>query len=214
MENMISRYNSEQIETIGMVVEHLSCVSEKENESLKKMCDEYLGFRKQLSEYFLKYVADTCIKKCFDNQRSACCTKEGVIIFFADIFINLLYSDKKETDDLLFALNSLDQGRRCVYLGERGCLWKIKPVICEMFLCNTAKKEIFQKHADASLLWMALKKREKDFKWPDKPVLFDRIEEYFINKGFSSSLMFMHTSPGLIKVKKLSARFRSEAGKK
>ena len=202
---MISIYNSEQIEAIAMVLKYFSSVSEKEKGGLKKKCYEYLSFRKQLSEYFVKYVADTCIEKCFTNQRSACCTKEGIIIFFADIVINILCSDKKEIDELLFVLNnSTKQGMRCVYLGDKGCLWKVKPAICEMFLCDTAKKEIFQKHTDASLLWQAFKKREKDFKWPDKPVLFDIIEEYFINKGISSSLMYMHTSPGLIRIKKLA----------
>jgi len=81
-------------------------------------------------------------------------------------------------------------------------MWKIKPIVCGMFICDTAKKLAL--HGSPKLMreWDALKKKEKSFTWPDRPVLFDEIESYFITAGCSSPLMYMHNSPGLLRVKK------------
>jgi hypothetical protein len=72
-----------------------------------------------------------------------------------------------------------------------------------MFLCDQAKKTVLETDDQLKLEWEKLRKKEKDFTWPDKPVLFDEIEEIFINAGLDSPLMYFHKSPGLLRVKKI-----------
>jgi len=46
-----------------------------------------------------------------------------------------------------------------------------------------------------------LEQESRRFKWPDRPVLFDTLEKLFLDAGFHSPLMYLHTSPGLLRVK-------------
>ncbi len=91
------------------------------------------------------------------------------------------------------------------YLGEKGCLWKVKPIVCQMFLCNGSKDQIFSKNPDLKTTWEDLKAKEKNFTWPDRSVLFDDLEKIFMDQGLKSPLMYMHTSPGLMRVKQKSS---------
>jgi hypothetical protein len=43
--------------------------------------------------------------------------------------------------------------------------------------------------------------KEKQFTWPAKPILFDELEELFLQSGLQSPLMYCHLSPGLLRVK-------------
>jgi hypothetical protein len=49
--------------------------------------------------------------------------------------------------------------------------------------------------------WQELLLKEKQFTWPDKPILFDDLEELFLQAGLKSPLMYCHLSPGLLRVK-------------
>jgi hypothetical protein len=100
------------------------------------------------------------------------------------------------------ALRSENTGFKCVYLGADGCRWKIKPIVCQMFLCEPAKAKVFRQHPPAESEWNELERLRKKFTWPDRPVLFDIMEKYFMALGCSSALMYMHQSPGLLRVKK------------
>ena len=73
-----------------------------------------------------------------------------------------------------------------------------------MFLCEQAQKEVFGLKSWADKLWQELKRREKLYRWPDRPVLFDDLERYFMARGYSSPLMYLHNSPGLLRVKKMA----------
>ena len=73
-----------------------------------------------------------------------------------------------------------------------------------MFLCAKAEKEVLDENSRARETWESLKQREKTFRWPDQAILFDDLEEIFIRAGYSSTLMYLHNSPGLLKVKKES----------
>jgi hypothetical protein len=70
-----------------------------------------------------------------------------------------------------------------------------------MFLCEDARKTVFGKVLNAHAQWESLRRREKRYTWPDRPVLFDDLEDVFIQAGYDSSLMYFHNSPGLLKVK-------------
>jgi len=52
--------------------------------------------------------------------------------------------------------------------------------------------------------WQELLLKEKEFTWPDKPILFDDLEEIFLKAGLKSPLMYCHLSPGLRRIKALS----------
>jgi hypothetical protein len=71
-----------------------------------------------------------------------------------------------------------------------------------MFLCDRAQQKVFGDSPEVAEIWDGMKKREMTFRWPDRPVLFDRIESRFMAAGVSSSLMYLHNSPGLIRIKR------------
>jgi hypothetical protein len=114
-------------------------------------------------------------------------------------------SPHEEIDRLLQALSVPNPSLKCVYLGTKGCLWLIKPIVCEMFLCEHARNSVFDNDPNAHKQWKRLRRREKRYTWPNRPVLFDDLEAYFIKSGYASSLMYFHNSPGLLRIKRLAS---------
>lgn len=184
-----------------MIRRKLSCLPDREIGKLKAMISDYLAFRQETDVFLKTCFGEMCTIQCYRNDLSACCSKDGIITFFADMIINALMSDKQEISRLFDVLMQPDYGFRCVYLGEHGCLWKIKPIVCEMFLCDSAQDKVFGQHPELKEKWDALKQQQKRYTWPDKPVLFDMLEEYFLDIGCSSPLMYLHNSPGLLRIK-------------
>jgi hypothetical protein len=115
--------------------------------------------------------------------------------------INLLLSSEPEADELVRVLKRDPTGFKCVYLGEAGCLWRMKPIVCQMFLCEPARARVFTHNPEVEAEWRRLEARRKTFTWPDRPVLFDQIEAYFLRAGCASRLMYLHNSPGLLRLK-------------
>ena len=113
----------------------------------------------------------------------------------------MLLSTPDEIATLKNVLQNLKSGFKCVYLGPQGCLWRLKPIVCEMFLCDRAQQTVFNERSDLKEQWEAFKQRKKIFTWPDRPVLFDDLEKYFMDAGYTSPMMYMHNSPGLLRVK-------------
>jgi hypothetical protein len=204
----LSKYNRDQIEAISMVHDYLGSLNYQEISTLRSKIKAYLEFRKEVDEFQERYFSEICTNQCFESRYSACCNLEAVAIFFADVVINVLLSSDKKIHQLLEALWRGSQGFECVYLGNGGCLWNLKPIACEMFLCEDAKREVFGKDDSALRQWEYLRLREKSYTWPDRPVLFDEIEEYFVKRGFSSDIMYFHKGPGLLRVKYLAENKR------
>jgi hypothetical protein len=75
-----------------------------------------------------------------------------------------------------------------------------------MFLCDHARRSLTDSDGSLLIQWEGLCKQEKEFTWPDKPVLFDELEKLFLQAGMDSPLMYFHKSPGLLMVKKKSVR--------
>ena len=125
-----------------------------------------------------------------------------ILFIFADIVIDVLVSDRNEIDGLMEILKKPNNGFKCVYLTENGCRWRLKPIVCEMFLCDQAKQQVFGENTQLDKEWELLEQRRKQFTWPDQPVLFDKLEEHFLEAGHKSPLMYLHNSPGLLLVKK------------
>jgi hypothetical protein len=194
-----------------MVAYHLKTRSGVERKKIKTRIKNYLQFRKEIDRFSQYHFSQICTQKCYQDHLSECCNREGITTFFADVVINVLMSPDHEVDRLLQVLRLPNFGLKCVYLGDSGCLWRIKPIVCEMFLCKYAKNTAFGRDRNAKTQWERLKRREKRYTWPTRPVLFDELESYFIRAGYTSDLMYFHNSPGLLRVKSLSTKKKTTA---
>ena len=197
----MSEYNRQQRETIEGVRDLLDRADGPGRRHLEELIAPYLAFRGETARFQEEHLADLCRQACFSDSRSACCGREGILTFFADVVVNLLVSTEGEGGALLDALEGDGGGPNCVYLGSAGCLWKMKPISCEMFLCEEAKKMILAADAALGERWKDLREREGLFTRPDKPVLFDDLERIFLDGGLDSPLMYFHRSPGLLRLK-------------
>ena len=184
-----------------MVRQYLSSLPNSELRWLKQRIKSYLQFRKVVDSFQDEHFADICSEKCFTSRTSACCGREGIITFFADVVINVLLSTSTEIDTLLETLEGDTGGFNCVYLNESGCIWRSKPIVCEMFLCDHAKNLVLADNEKLASQWQKLRRRERMYTWPTRPVLFDELEVLFRNAGFDSPLMYLHKSPGLLRLK-------------
>lgn len=198
---MISDYQKEQLESLSAVNHMIGELASSQRKALMDKCKAYLRFRQEVDAFLFEYFSDICILSCYENQRSACCSREGIITFFADMAVNTLFSKTQEIDDILSVLKRDGKPGKCIYLSDEGCMWRIKPIICEMFLCSQAKAQVFGKDASLEDQWELLAEQRKRYTWPDRPVLFDDLENYFIDAGYVSPLMYLHNSPGLLRLK-------------
>ena len=200
----MNSYQKEQAETLSMVQRHLVTISTQEKQTLKSQVDDYLLFRDEVDAFLSEHFSNVCTQKCYQSKVSACCSREGIITFFGDMVINALVSKDEEIRALMAVLQKPNKGFKCIYLGNHGCMWRVKPIVCEMFLCKQAKQDVFKEKPWTEDIWKGLKQRKKLYTWPDRPVLFDSLESYFMAAGYFSSLMYLHNSPGLLSVKRLT----------
>jgi hypothetical protein len=197
----MTSYNLEHREAFHLAVRYLNSLPEKERYELQKQTAPYLRFREIVAGFQEAHLSGICTSRCFNDRRSECCAREGIQAFFADVIINVMISSEKEIQEIDGILLRDSGGDRCVYLTESGCLWRLKPIVCEMFLCEDAKEKGFGKDDRLRQKWEDLRKQEKAFTWPDRPVLFDDLESRVIHAGMKGPLMYYHNSPGLLRVK-------------
>jgi hypothetical protein len=202
----MSEYNRDQLEALLMVQHYLEGLPASEFERLRATVGPYLQFRSEVSRFQKEFLSEICTQACFTTRQSACCNRDGIATFFADVVINALLSSGEDLDVLRTTLEKDPGGFKCVYLAEKGCLWRLKPIVCEMFLCDRAKEIVLGREMNLRARWEALLRDEKQFTWPDKPILFDDLEELFLRAGLKNSLMYCHLSPGLLRVKARSRR--------
>jgi hypothetical protein len=195
-------YRVEQIYNQECIQTYFSQQGEEERMLIKEWCRDYIQFREEVAAFQSRYFHSLCNAACYQAKRSACCNKDGIITFFADLVVNAVVSEPEELTALVASLNEPRDDMKCIYLGQGGCRWRMKPIVCEMFLCDRAQQEVFGASAETAEVWDRLKKKALTFRWPDQPVLFDQIESRFMAAGVSSSLMYLHTSPGLIRIKR------------
>ena len=184
-----------------MVRQHLRGVTASKLVWLKTRIRSYLAFRAAVDRFQKEHFSEICTKRCFSSHTSACCGREGIITFFADVVINSLLSTNEQIDKLLLTLESDTGGMNCVYLSETGCLWRLKPIVCEMFICEQAKKNVLADHDCLIRQWEGFRQEERLYTWPTQLVLFDELESLFIEAGYDSPLMYLHRSPGLLRLK-------------
>ncbi len=195
-------YQTEQLESLIMIRRRIEAMNAAERELLFAQISDYIRFRRQVAEFLSTRFSDICNQRCYQSRLSACCARDGILTFFADMVINMLVSDPAERDLMERTVQNPKFDDKCVYLSETGCVWKIKPVICEFFLCDEAEKKVFDPNPEALAQWLALKAERKRYTWPDQPVLFEFLEKFFMDKGCESPLMYLHKSPGLVKIRK------------
>ncbi|MGD9121837.1 MAG: hypothetical protein PVG59_14230 [Desulfobacterales bacterium] len=210
----MSTYQQEQLETLQMISSHLQSMPPPERRLLTDMTLDYRAYRQEVSAFLKTHLAGVCTQKCYQSRLSACCSKEGIITFFADVVINALVSSTDQIRALIHALQVPNTGYKCIYLGPDGCRWQLKPIVCEMFICEPAQKQVFDPAPAVRKDWEDLTHMKKQFTWPDRPVLFDTIEKMFIKAGYLSALMYMHNSPGLLRVKQRAQLQQSRTSQK
>ncbi len=206
----MTHYQNEQAECLYMVRKHFATIPESELEDFRNKTAEYLSFRQMTRSFLLEHFSHICDSKCYRERLSACCSRDGIVTFFADVAINTLISSDAELDWIMEVLQKPHEGYKCVYLGAEGegCLWRLKPVVCEMFLCDEAKEKVFKDNPEAGAKWDQIRITRKRFTWPDQPILFDELEQLFLDADYDSPLMYLHNSPGLLRVKQ-TARAQS-----
>ena len=204
----MSEYNRDQWEALLMVQYYLEGLPASEIERLRASIGPYLQFRSEVSQFQREFLSEICTQACFTTRQSACCNRDGIATFFADVVINALFSSEEDLNRIKSALVNDPGGFKCIYLGKKGCLWRLKPIVCEMFLCDRAKAAVLEGDRNRGDRWQELLLKEKQFTWPDKPILFDELEELFLQASLKSPLMYCHLSPGLLRVKAQRKRGR------
>jgi hypothetical protein len=202
----VNDYQREQREALDLVIEYVSGLSAGQRREWDALLAGYREFRAEVDGFLTRRFGRVCTEKCFHSRLSACCSKDGIVTFFADTVVNVLSSTSGDTDRLRCVLTRPHTGFKCVYLAETGCLWRVKPIVCEMFLCDASRSAVFDADPEARQQWQNLEAAKKEFTWPDRPVLFDIIENRCIQAGLQSRLMYYHNSPGLLRVKRRAAR--------
>ena len=197
----MNTYHQEQIDALSMARHLLKKLPQSEQQKLSASLTDYLMFRREVDRFLEHYFSEICTATCYQSRTSACCSREGIITFFADIVVNLLVSEHSEFERLVRVLTKPNNGSKCVYLSETGCLWHLKPIVCQMFLCDRSKKQVFDQNPQLQNEWELLEAKRKRFTWPDRPVLFDDLESYYLKAGCRSPLMYLHNSPGLLRIK-------------
>ncbi len=198
----MSNYRLEQLESQNMVCRYFERAADAERGQLKQLCADYHAFRRQVRLFQEHHLKAICTSACFQDQKSACCNKDGIITFFADLVVNALFAPPRKMTDLVAGLQTGRGDMKCIYLGADGCRWHIKPIVCEMFLCDRALAGVQAADPQAARTWQTLAAKAKRFRWPDRPVLFDKIESRFLAAGLCSPLMYLHNSPGLVRIKR------------
>ena len=201
--NTRNTYHHEQLQTLQLVRKYLDSLTPQAY-TLKDTLTDYLAFRNDLDHFLTRHFNDICSENCFRSRLSACCSREGIVAFFADVLVNAVMSNDEQLDRIESVLSQANTGFKCVFLGDEGCLWQITPIVCAMFLCDSARDKVFDGKEELRQCWEALEAQKKRFTWPDRPVLFDDLEALFSDAGLHSPLMYLHDSPGLLRVKKLA----------
>ena len=83
----MSLYNRQHMEAILMVRDHFAGISLAMRDRLESEVEHYLEFREEVARFHRRCFADICSVKCFSSRTSACCGREGILVFFADVVV-------------------------------------------------------------------------------------------------------------------------------
>jgi hypothetical protein len=208
----LTPYQIQQLEALQMVRRHLDQCGASERDAISARIADYLDYRHRLEQFLQGHFHHLCNVTCYQNALSACCAREAIITFFAEVVVNALVSSPTELDRMMAPLSRPHEGTKCVYLGPDGCLWRVRPIVCALFLCDRAEREVLAPDPALQRQWQSLRDEAQRFRWPDRPVLFDEIEQRFMAAGCRSPLMYLNNSPGLLAVKRRAAAAAGRQG--
>jgi hypothetical protein len=89
----MNAYQTEQLETLTLIRRQIESMGADGREILFAEIKDYLLFREQVANFLEAHFADICTQKCYQSRLSACCSKDGIITFFADMVVNTLASN-------------------------------------------------------------------------------------------------------------------------
>jgi hypothetical protein len=198
----VNDYQKEQLQALDLVRHYLRRMEPAAVGRLASDIGPYLEFRSRLDLFTQTHMAGHCTAACFNSRTSACCSRDGIITFWADVVINAVHAGPERLDRMVSSIRNPLRTEKCIYLGDDGCLWKIRPLVCAMFVCHTIQNDVIDPDPHLSAQWQRYAAQAKSFRWPDRPILFDRLERVFMDLGCRSPLMYIHNSPGLMRVKR------------
>ena len=204
MDAGMNDYQREQKQALDQVTDKINIIKSADDSELVREIASYLQFRQTLGKFMSEHFGRFCSQACFQSQTSACCSRDGIITFWSDLVINVFVSARRRTGRLAQAIENPLWPHKCIYLGPQGCLWEVPPLGCALFLCDAVQAEVLDREPSLKSEWENLKRKGMAYRWPDRPVLFDRLEQIFMAAGCRSPLMYINTSPGLLRIKRKS----------
>ena len=123
----MTEYQDEQLAALKTVRRFLDALSDGDREALMNQIGEYLRYRREVEEFLKFYFSERCNRKCFQSRLSACCSRDGIITFWADMLINALVSTAEELAELEVVLQTGHEGFKCVYLYEKKKYFTVIP---------------------------------------------------------------------------------------
>ena len=205
---MTNDYQREQLEALDQITVKIGSIQSIHSGNLCRDIRSYQLFRQQLESFQSQHFGRYCTQTCFENRTSACCSKDGIITFWADVVINVYHSSDNQIKELRAAIQKPLSSQKCIYLGKNGCLWKIRPIGCALFLCDRVQVDVLEQHPELRRQWQHYTTTGRSYRWPDRPVLFDHLEQVFMAAGCRSPLMYLNTSPGLLRIKQKAGLYR------
>ena len=79
-----------------MVQKHIETLTASDKNDLLRRMAGYLSFRNAVDMFLRKFFSEICDRNCYQSRLSACCSREGIVTFFADVAINVLLSTPDE----------------------------------------------------------------------------------------------------------------------
>ncbi len=195
-------YQNEQLLALSQTMDYLYALSGTEFGELKAEIAHYLEFRNRVEQFLSSHCSHYCTRSCYTRKTSACCSKNGIITFWADVLVNACASEMDQLSALSASIRTPTFDQKCIFLDTLGCRWQVRPLVCAMFLCDPVEKEVMANNVEVRTQWRVLNTQAKSFRWPDRPVLFDTLEKRCMAAGIQSPLMYLNNSPGLLHVKK------------
>lgn len=198
----LNNYQQEQLQALIQIRDKLAQMDTATIERIKSDIVPYLEFRRELQCFMDAYLGGYCTRACFESRTSACCSRDGIITFWADAVINVIHCDDRQLDEMEQSIRHPFRKEKCIYLSDHGCRWEIRPLVCAMFICDSVQVDVIDVDPKLTTQWQMLNDRSKAFRWPERPVLFDSLELIFMERGCRSPLMYINTSPGLLRIKR------------
>ena len=83
-------YQQEQLDALKTVRRGLGQLGGAKRVELIETIRDYMQFRQSTDRFLKRHFSGVCTHTCYLSHTSACCSKDGIITFFADTVVNAL----------------------------------------------------------------------------------------------------------------------------